>query len=105
MRPRPPSMSKARPWVALHFRIATHGTVMPGCRHPFAVKDSFAKMRTTEIEAAIGFMHNGVFSGLRTDDAISDSMAFAKSVLVPLKAMSDDFLDDKRALRIIGNST
>lgn len=91
--------------MALHFRIATHGAVMPGCCHPFAVKDSFAKMRTTEIEAAVGFMHNGVLSGLKTDDTISDSMAFAKSVLVPLKAMADDFLDDKRALRIIKNST
>lgn len=66
---------------------------------------SFAKMRSTTIEAAFGFMHNGVLSGLKTDDAISDSMAFAKAVLVPLKAMSDDFLCDKHALRIIENST
>ncbi len=91
--------------MALHFRIATHGAVMPGCCHPFAVKDSFAKMRSTAIEANVGFMHNGTLSGLQTDDATSDSMAFAKTVLVPLKAMSDDFLDDKRALRIIENST
>lgn len=31
--------------MALHFRIATHGAVVPGCCHPFAVKDSFDKMR------------------------------------------------------------
>lgn len=91
--------------MALHFRIATHGAVVPGCCHPFAVKDSFAKMRSAEIEAAFGFMHNGALSGLKTDDAISDSMAFAKAVLAPPKAMSDDFLGDKRALCIIENST
>lgn len=91
--------------MALHFRIATHGAVVPGCCHPFAVKNSFEKMRMAEICAEVGFMHNGTLSGLETDDATSDSMAFAKSVLVPLKAMCDDFLDDKRALRVIENST
>ncbi|WP_172135276.1 hypothetical protein [Adlercreutzia sp. ZJ473] len=91
--------------VALHFRIATHGAVVPGCCHPFAVKDSLAKMRMTEIGAEVGFMHNGTLSGLDTDDATSDSMAFAKSVLVPLKAMSGDLLGDERALRIIEGST
>lgn len=91
--------------MALHFRIATHGAVTPQCCHPFAVKDSFDKMRATEIEAAVGFMHNGTLSGLETDDATSDSMAFAKSVLVPLKAMSEDFLSDAHAKRIISSST
>ena len=62
-------------------------------------------MRATKIDASVGFMHNGTLSGLQTDDATSDSMAFAKSVLVPLKAMSNDFLGDKRALRIIEGST
>ncbi|WP_165046317.1 hypothetical protein [Adlercreutzia sp. ZJ138] len=91
--------------MALHFRIATHGAVVPGCCHPFAVKDSLAKMRMTEIGADVGFMHNGTLAGLDTNDATSDSMAFVKAVLVPLKDMSDDFLSDKRALRIIEGST
>lgn len=91
--------------MALHFRIATHGAVVPGCCHPFAVKDSFAKMRSTDIRADVGFMHNGTLSGFKTDDATSDSMAFAKKVLVPLKAMCGDLLDDKRALRVIEGST
>lgn len=91
--------------MALHFRIATHGAIVPGCCHPFAVKNSFDKMRMTEICAEVGFMHNGTLSGLETNDATSDSMAFAKTVLVPLKSMCDDVLDDKRALRVIENST
>lgn len=91
--------------MALHFRIATHGDVKPGCCHPFAVKDSYERMRQTRISAEVGFMHNGTLSGLETDDATSDSMAFAKAVLVPLKAMCADFLSDKRALRVIESST
>ncbi len=91
--------------IALHFRIATHGSVKPGCCHPFAVKDSFERMRQTCIRADVGFMHNGTLSGLYTDDATSDSMAFVKSVLVPLKAMCDDFMSDKHAMRVIESST
>ena len=91
--------------MALHFRIATHGAIVPGCCHPFAVKDSFDRMRQTAISAEVGFMHNGTLSGLETDDETSDSMAFAKTVLVPLKAMCEDFMSDKRAVRIIENSS
>lgn len=99
------SIDAASTPMALHFRIATHGAIVPGCCHPFAVKDSFERMRQTEISAEVGFMHNGTLSGLETDDDTSDSMAFAKSVLVPLKAMCEDFLSDKRAVRIIESST
>ena len=84
--------------MALHFRIATHGAIVPGCCHPFAVKDSFERMRQTKISAEVGFMHNGTLSGLETDDETSDSMAFAKSVLVPLKAMCEDFLRDRKSV-------
>lgn len=91
--------------MALHFRIATHGAIVPGCCHPFAVKDSFDRMRQTKIAADVGFMHNGTLSGLDTDDDTSDSMAFAKAVLVPLKSMCEDFLSDDRALRVIESST
>lgn len=91
--------------IALHFRIATHGDIKPGCCHPFAVKDCYERMRQTKISADVGFMHNGTLSGLETDDATSDSMAFAKSVLVPLKAMCSDFLASKKAMRVIESST
>lgn len=91
--------------MALHFRIATHGAVKPGCCHPFAVKDSYERMRQTHISADVGFMHNGTLSGLETDDSTSDSMAFARSVLVPLKRMCADFLSDKHAMRVIESST
>ncbi|MBQ9020703.1 MAG: hypothetical protein IJ113_01640 [Eggerthellaceae bacterium] len=89
--------------VALHFRIATHGAVKPGCCHPFPVCGSASAMRETEQVASVGFMHNGVLSGLPTTDAVSDSMSFAKRVLSPLDRMSGD-LFGKDASRIIGAS-
>lgn len=90
--------------VALHFRIATHGAVKPGCCHPFPVCGSASAMREVEQAVAVGFMHNGVLSGMPTTDAVSDSMAFAKRVLSPLDRMSGD-LFGKDAARIIGAST
>ena len=91
--------------LALHFRIATHGAVKPGCCHPFPVCGSASQMRVTEQEAAIGFMHNGVLSGLPTTDAVSDSMSFAKRVLSPLDRLSGDLLGDADMRKVIGAST
>lgn len=90
--------------VALHFRIATHGAVKPGCCHPFPVCASASQMRVTEQSAQVGFMHNGVLSGLPTTDAVSDSMSFAKRVLSPLERMSGDLLSNDAA-GIVGAST
>lgn len=91
--------------LALHFRIATHGAVKPGCCHPFPVCNSAAQMRVTQQDAAIGFMHNGVLSGLKTSEAVSDSMAFAKCVLSPLDRLSGDLLGDADMRKVIGSST
>ena len=88
---------------ALHFRIATHGAVKPGCCHPFPVCGSASTMRQTDQVAGVGFMHNGVLGGLPTTDAVSDSMSFAKRVLSPLERMSGD-LFSKDASRIVGAS-
>ena len=91
--------------VALHFRIATHGAVKPGCCHPFPVCSSASQMRATEQAAAVGFMHNGVLSGLPTSEAVSDSMSFAKRVLSPLDRLSGSLLCDADAQKVVGSST
>lgn len=90
--------------IALHFRIATHGAVKPGCCHPFAVCKDYGRMRERSLLAEVGFMHNGVLSGLDTSKAVSDSMAFARNVLAPLRQMCEDFMGDRGARRIIGSS-
>ena len=73
--------------VALHFRIATHGRVKPGCCHPFAVCKDYGAMCAESASAAAGFMHNGTLAGLDTSPDVSDSMAYARNVLAPLKGM------------------
>lgn len=89
--------------MAFHFRIATHGKVKPGCCHPFPVKADYEAMRKTETRADVGFMHNGTLRGLATSDSVSDSMAFAKSVLNPLKALCSGFIYDKSVTGILDN--
>lgn len=88
--------------VAFHFRIATHGKVKPGCCHPFPVKADYAAMRRTEARADVGFMHNGVLRGLATSGSVSDSMAFAKNVLNPLKALCDEFVCNESVAGLLG---
>lgn len=91
--------------VALHFRIATHGGVKPGCCHPFPVCKDFGRMREAEGGCDVGFMHNGTLSGLETGAGVSDSMAFAAGVLAPLRKMCSGLLSDPRASRILAAST
>lgn len=91
--------------LALHFRIATHGDIKPGCCHPFAVTKDYAEMRAVELSANVGFMHNGTLGGLETSDSVSDSMAFARNVLEPLSQISGTLVGDRRVERIIAAST
>lgn len=44
-------------------------------------------MRAESASAAAGFMHNGTLAGLDTSPDVSDSMAYARNVLAPLKGM------------------
>ena len=91
--------------VALHFRIATHGGVKPGCCHPFPVCKDYGRMREAEGSCGVGFMHNGTLAGLETRAGVSDSMAFAAGVLSPLRAMCGDLVSDGRAARLLAAST
>ena len=64
--------------VALHFRIATHGGVKPGCCHPFPVcKGLRAHAGDGGRAARSGSCTTGTLSGLETGAGVSDSMAFA----------------------------
>ena len=90
--------------LGLHFRIATHGDVKPGCCHPFPIAGSAAHMRKTSQTADIGFMHNGMLRGLVTSSAVSDSMAYAKTVINPLTALTRNLLASKSALQVIDNT-
>lgn len=57
--------------TVIHFRIKTHGKIDTANCHPFAVNN------------AIGFVHNGVISGLGDAD-FSDTVRFNETILRPL---------------------
>ena len=58
-------------------------------------------MRAESASAAIGFMHNGTLAGLETSPDVSDSMAYARNVLAPLKGMRDG-ISGAAPRRVIG---
>jgi hypothetical protein len=57
--------------AVIHFRIKTHGKIDTANCHPFSVNN------------AIGFVHNGVISGLGDSD-FSDTVRFNETILRPL---------------------
>lgn len=71
--------------VVMHFRIATHGGIRPGCCHPFPVTSDMSTLRSTEETDCLCMAHNGVIQGMITGDGISDTMAFIRDVVAPLR--------------------
>src|SRR5690554_2293587 len=45
-----------------HFRIATHGTVLPQNTHPYPISDNIVDLGALEIETDMSMAHNGVIS-------------------------------------------
>ena len=58
--------------IILHFRIATHGGVTESNCHPFIVDDT------------LGFVHNGIISGVPDSKEHSDTYMFNESMLKKL---------------------
>ena len=83
--------------VVMHFRIATHGRVIPGCCHPFPVTDDEELLRYPSVRCSLGVAHNGVIPGRETGDAWSDTMDFVAEVMAPLSRMMPDFMGDEDA--------
>ena len=88
--------------VVLHFRIATHGGVNPGCCHPFPLTNDLDSLHRRKSKAEFGVAHNGVVQGMNTSDklGISDTIAYIMDVLAPLGSMCD-LTTDVRARSII----
>ena len=87
--------------VVMHFRIATHGKVQPGCCHPFPVTDDMERLRETSCHDSLCVAHNGIISGMETSDTVSDTMAYVASVMTPLRRMAPSMLFSEDALSII----
>jgi len=87
--------------IVMHFRIATHGKVQPGCCHPFPLTDDKKMMAATSTKSRIGVAHNGVIQGRTTNDNWSDSMDFIAYVMTPLMRMNPSFMHNSNALDLL----
>lgn len=87
--------------IVMHFRISTHGSVNKACCHPFPVTDDMAKLSATDTENRVCVAHNGVISGMATNKAKSDTMAYIADVVTPLRRMHEDFMHDDNALDVL----
>ena len=87
--------------IVMHFRIATHGKVQPGCCHPFPLTDDRKQMRATSTKSRMGVAHNGVIAGRHTNDDWSDSMDFIACVMTPLMKMNPSFMFNDHALDML----
>lgn len=72
--------------MVLHFRISTHGGVTKANGHPFLVNEK------------LGFVHNGIISGMEQSTKYSDTYMFNKNILKPLPG---DFVKNKDLLGFI----
>ncbi len=88
--------------IVMHFRIATHGGISEGTCHPFPVTDNMDKMILTECDDRICVAHNGVISGMDDGKGVSDTMAFIRDYLAPLRRLCPDMLHSSDALAIAG---
>ena len=92
------------PAMIIHFRIATHGAVMPSTCHPFPVTDSVEALGAQNSMDSLVITHNGIIHGMDTDDATSDTMAYIRDVMTPLRRLCPDIIHDENALDIIGST-
>jgi len=71
--------------VVIHFRWATHGSVVPKNTQPFPVTTSYSEIKKVDTFSEFGFTHNGVMGWLQgtpedmTHD-ISDSIIFGRLI-------------------------
>jgi hypothetical protein len=71
--------------VLFHFRIATHGQVIPANTHPFPLSSDRAELDALDVITPMAIAHNGIVSGVAIPDkTMSDTMAFITSYLAPM---------------------
>jgi predicted glutamine amidotransferase len=94
--------------IVIHFRIGTHGANDQATTHPFPITSNYDDLRKTKVTSGLGLAHNGIISTYYYDKILSDTQAFVKDFLAPIKRVYKDFYKDteykKMILRVGGHS-
>ena len=71
---------KAETTAVIHFRIATHGAVVPSHTHPFEIGNNDEAVKSLSGECKQAFAHNGIISSMK-HKYLSDSQLFCQLIL------------------------
>jgi len=89
--------------VVMHFRIATHGGVIPGNTHPFPVSRNVIALTKLRGSCKVGVAHNGIISCVEPRKGISDTMEYIATKLAPRAEEDPDWYKDEKVLEEIGH--
>lgn len=82
--------------IVFHFRIATHGKVIPENSHPFPITSELELLTSNHVMSELGIAHNGTLYGSPTTDYFkgkySDTFLFIKMVLSSLDKTGLDYI-------------
>lgn len=78
--------------VVFHFRIATHGAVIPQMCHPFPASSRLDDLLATGIRASMGIAHNGIITSVPKHEYLSDTQVYIQQRLMQIPKR--DRLDD-----------
>lgn len=89
--------------MVLHFRIATHGGVIPGNTHPFPVSSSMGALQKLKCTASLGVAHNGIID-IKPRKGVSDTMEYIATQLAPLYKGAPNFYRNQYLMEMVDNA-
>lgn len=86
--------------LVIHFRVATHGNIVPGQTHPFPITGKYTELTKTKITAKQGLAHNGILNAYNPpgeiSDLMSDTMWFIIKNAVDIRAALNNELNSEK---------
>lgn len=90
--------------LVMHFRIATHGGVIPANTHPFPVTTSVGILQKLMCDTKLGVAHNGIISSVTPRKGISDTMEYIASQLGLLYKACPEFYKNSSLMEMVDNA-
>lgn len=87
----------------IHFRMATHGKVSEGMRHPFPLTKDEATLQQVELECDMAMAHNGILDCEDKRNKLSDTAVFVRDILAE-PAVRDNLRDNAAIQKLIAHT-